>query len=111
MSEAPALRVFKPGEIIIREGDAGDVAYLILKGKVQAYHEAPSGDIVLNVTGPPRIFGEFALVTDAPRAASVRALEETECLVITRPIIKAAIERSDPLVQSIIHDYIARLKG
>jgi putative ABC transport system ATP-binding protein len=111
MSDTPALRVFKPGETIIREGDPGDVAYLVIRGKAQAYRGSGANEVVLQDIGPTQIFGEFALVTDSPRASNVRAVEQTECLIVTRAILRAAIDRSEPLVRAIINDYIRRLRG
>lgn len=109
MSETRALRVFKAGDVVIRQGDPGDVAYLIIRGRAQVYRSTPSGDVVLHEMGPKRIFGEFALVTDSPRASNVRAIDDLECLVITRAILQAVLERADPLLQAIVYDYIAQL--
>ena len=66
---------FDKGQVIITEGHRGTEAYVIERGSVEVYRAGPP-EIPLAVLGPGQIFGEMALVTEQPRSASVRALEE-----------------------------------
>ncbi len=73
-------RAFARGEMIFSAGDAGQSFFFILSGAV---------DIVLTMDGnrerrlvtmtPGMSFGEFALLTEDPRSAGARAVEETAC--------------------------------
>ena len=67
-------RTFKPGEIIIREGDAADCMYFVQEGEVEVIHNqsAEAGPVIARL-GPGEYFGEMALLLDQPRNATVRA--------------------------------------
>jgi serine/threonine-protein kinase len=77
-------KTFEPGEEILREGDAGDAAYLIMSGRCRAYRKTPDGEETLVTMGPGDVFGEMALLLDEPRAASVRAADAVTLLVLDR---------------------------
>jgi CRP-like cAMP-binding protein len=67
---------FAPGESIIQQGTPGDYYYVVTEGRVQVVLEGHGKhpDEELAQLGPGKAFGEEALVSGAPRNASVRAL-------------------------------------
>jgi type IV pilus assembly protein PilB len=77
---------YAPQSAIVREGGAGDAAYLILSGLVAVRRKDPDTgmEFLLAELGPGQMFGEMALLTRKPRSASVIALEATTCAVLTR---------------------------
>jgi serine/threonine-protein kinase len=77
-------RAHAPGDLIIREGEAGDAAYIIVSGKCRAFRAIGDQQETLETMGPGDVFGEMALLLDAPRAASVEALEPSTLLVLDR---------------------------
>jgi len=84
---APNLRseTYERGELIIRENERGDTAYLISKGEAAVVTEDFIGEVVtLRVFDRGEIFGEVALVEDTPRTATVRAASDLEVYVIDR---------------------------
>ena len=68
---------YAPQSAIVREGGAGDAAYLILSGLVAVRRKDPDSgmEFLLAELGPGQMFGEMALLTSKPRSASVVALE------------------------------------
>jgi len=78
-------QVFSTGHVIIRQGEPGDAAYIILKGRVRVVESVPDSPIemFLGELGAGEIFGELGILRDRPRAASVLALEKTCCLVVS----------------------------
>ena len=72
-----ALLRFEPGEVIIRENDTGDSAYLIEDGVVEVSREADGGRVVLAELGRGEIFGEMGMIDDLPRSATVTARTAT----------------------------------
>lgn len=74
------------GEVIVREGDAGaDACYLVRSGRVEVLLGEGSGEArQLTTLEAGMLFGESALLTGAPRNATVRALEPTELLTLRR---------------------------
>ena len=73
---------FAAGEIIFREGDKGDAAYMIIAGRCRAFRSAGDVEETLAVMEPGDAFGEMALILFEPRAATVVAVEDTACLVL-----------------------------
>lgn len=73
------------GELLFREGDPGDRFYIVYSGSVEVLKERPLGDHErLAVKRAGEGFGEMSLLNDSPRSASVRALEPTDLLVVSR---------------------------
>ena len=78
-------REIRKGEFLFREGDVGDRLYVVHSGAVEVLQERPLGDHErLATKGPGDGLGELSLLTSAPRSASVRALEATRLLSISR---------------------------
>jgi serine/threonine-protein kinase len=77
-------RAHAAGDVIIREGEAGDAAYIIVSGKCRAFRQTEAGEETLTTMGPGDVFGEMALLLDEPRAASVQADEPVTLLVLDR---------------------------
>lgn len=73
---------FQPGEFIFREGDESRDAYWVLSGQVEISIDTPQGRSVLTILEEGEIFGEMGMIDDLPRAASARALAETEVDVV-----------------------------
>jgi serine/threonine-protein kinase len=77
-------KVFAPGAVIIREGDVGDAAYMIVSGRCRAYRTVGAEQESLAVMSGGDVFGEMALLLDEPRAASVEALDAVTVLVLDK---------------------------
>jgi len=89
---------FEPGETIFRQGDWGDRVYVIVKGEVEVLREEPGkGEIVLRKQGPGEYFGEIALISNAPRTATVRTLTGVDALTIERGAFIALLAHLPPL--------------
>jgi CRP-like cAMP-binding protein len=72
-------RTFGRGEVVFHEGDPADSLHLIEKGRFAVRVTTPLGETATLATrGPGEAFGELALVSEAPRSATVAALEPAE---------------------------------
>ena len=65
---------FHLGDILIKEGDIGDAAYIIINGLVQVESEGKKEKIAQLTKGD--LVGATALVNKIPRTATVRAIED-----------------------------------
>lgn len=78
-------RRFKPGQVIIREGEVGDLFYVITEGQAEVLiRDANGSDVVLHEAGPGDFFGELSMLTSEPRSARVRAADNLTTLVLER---------------------------
>jgi serine/threonine-protein kinase len=73
---------FAAGELIVREGDKGDAAYMIIAGRCRAYRTVGGEEETLALMEPGDVFGEMALILYEPRAASVVAIDAVTVLVL-----------------------------
>jgi hypothetical protein len=77
---------------IVRQGEVGDSCYLLREGRAEVLaHEGESEERNLATLGPGSLFGEAALLTDAPRNATVRALDPCELLALHRSDLLEAV--------------------
>ena len=77
-------KLFEAGTVIMREGDPGDAAYMIVSGKCRAYRNIEGQEETLAVMEPGEVFGEMALLLDEPRAATVVAVDRVVVLVLDK---------------------------
>ena len=75
------------GSILIREGETGDAAYVIIEGRCVAYEVEAGVERKLRDMGPGDVFGETAVFTGGPRTASVRAATDVVLLMVTGEIL------------------------
>ncbi|HKY54247.1 MAG TPA: DUF1003 domain-containing protein [Anaerolineales bacterium] len=76
---------FKPGQVIIREGESGDLFYVITEGHVEILiHDADGAELILHEAGPGDFFGELSMLTSEPRSARIRAVDAVTTLVLER---------------------------
>ena len=101
---------FKKGERIISKGDKATSAYMVLSGKVRVFLEEGSKVIELAVLGQEEIFGETAIFLEETYGANVEAAEDCEILEITPETMNEKLKGADPIVQTLLHMLIKRLK-
>ncbi|HEX9260593.1 MAG TPA: cyclic nucleotide-binding domain-containing protein [Acidimicrobiales bacterium] len=78
--KAGSTRSVAAGEKIFAEGDAGDVMYIIISGRVEL--RAPGGANITVEAGEP--FGEMAIIDKGPRSATAVALIDSELAAINQ---------------------------
>ena len=88
------VEIYEPGRVILREGRVGAAFFLIVSGTVEVIKAlGKPEEKVVNELGAGDFFGEIANMTHSTRVASVRALTDTQCLMIQRLHIDSYIER------------------
>lgn len=72
------------GQVLFRQGDEGDAAYVVLSGKADIIVDSPSGQIKVAEVEPNEIVGEIAILCDVSRTATVQASMPLEALRIRK---------------------------
>ncbi|HSO00751.1 MAG TPA: cyclic nucleotide-binding domain-containing protein [Candidatus Nanopelagicales bacterium] len=73
------------GTKIFQHGDPGDKLYIIVEGKVRISRDIPGmGEEALAILGSGSVFGEMALLDEAPRSADARVHERCRLLTVSK---------------------------
>ena len=78
------LKTYREGEVILDEGSTGLGLFLISAGRVEVFKTLEERRIRLAVLSAGDVQGQIALLDNRPRSATARALEPTECLLLSR---------------------------
>jgi hypothetical protein len=84
------------GETVIRQGDPGDLFYVIEDGEVDIEIDGET----VHRRGPGEFFGEIALLRDVPRTATVRARTDVSLLTLERDEFVAAVTGHAPSAEA-----------
>lgn len=95
-------RRFLAGECIFREGDKGNIAYIIEKGLVEITTVVNDCPTVLNTLKEGEMFGELALVDGSPRSASAYAKTDVVLTVVTGEQVRSRIDDADPILKLLL---------
>ena len=111
LAETARIRTYHQGEVIVREGEMTTGCFMIASGRVEVIRgpERPH-PTVLGTLGAGEFFGEMAVIDDHPRSATVRALEETECVAIRREDFLEAIQQRPQIAVRMLPILVRRLR-
>jgi len=95
-------KVFQVGEVIFKEGDEGNRAFVVQAGEVEISKIKNGKKLVLGIVGPGGIFGEMALIDEAPRMANAVSLDVTTAILISRDMLNQKLAKADPFLRGLI---------
>jgi CRP/FNR family cyclic AMP-dependent transcriptional regulator len=85
LARAATVRRFASGESLVNEGDEAVAFWVVSQGQLEVVKGlGQKRERVVGTLSPGDFFGEMALLDGFPRAASVRAATDCECIVLTR---------------------------
>lgn len=108
MSERVA---FDPGKTVMRQGDPGDAAYLIIDGEAEVLVETPAGPVTVATLGANEIVGEIAILCNVPRAATVRAKNRLVTLRIAKEPFMRMVREFPNMAVSIMQELAHRVEA
>jgi len=95
-------REVQAGRYIFREGESGDLAFIVTEGVVEITHKVSGEEVVLGEVPKGGLFGEMALLNDKPRMASAFAQDDVKLLVISRAQMAKKMSDLDPFHRALI---------
>ena len=101
---------YKSGEIIIRENDQGETAYVIESGRVEVTKDLQGKTIHLTYLYPGETFGEMSMIDDKPRSATVTAADDTEVRVIPRDQFLGTLNSNPEVALKLLKTVFERLR-
>ena len=106
-----AEKVFKAGEVIMSQGDAGLCAYFIQEERVGIVVEKSNGKLLqMGTRGLGSIIREMAVVDNQPRSATIKSLENCTLLEITKDDFARSVRGADPIVRQIAQVILMRYR-
>ena len=103
-------RVYKDGEVIVRQGEAGDCMYVIQAGKAEVLQEQNGRNMRLAVLAEKDFFGEMSLFEREVRSATVRALGEVRILTVDKRTFLRRIQEDPSLAFRVVEHLCHRVR-
>jgi CRP/FNR family cyclic AMP-dependent transcriptional regulator len=103
-------RDYEAGAVLFREGDAGDVMYVVQSGEVEIRRVVGDVERVLAVLPAGEFFGEMALINDRPRSATAVVKRAARLLVIEPRTFEAMLRGRTEIAIRLIKTLAGRLE-
>ena len=98
------MQYFGPEQVIFEEGDYGEEMYVIKRGRVQVIRDFS----IIAELSSGAFFGEMALVSDEPRNATIKAVDETEALVLKKEDFRELLESKPSIASKVSYEVVKR---
>lgn len=85
-------RFCERGTLLVEDGTRIETLYVVLGGVLSVTIGGPDGREIARL-GPGQVVGEMSFLEDRPASASVRALEESEVLALSRAAMEAKLQQ------------------
>jgi CRP-like cAMP-binding protein len=112
LASAARVQTYPTSQTIVREGREPHGFFIIRSGKVEVVKGAETDHpTVLRTMGPGEFFGEVALIEHRTRTATVRAVEDTECIAIWCEDFADELRQNPELALRMLSTILHRLSG
>jgi len=99
------------GTTVMASGDATDALYIVLSGRLKVMmSDAEGKEVILSIIGSGEFFGEMGLIDDAPRSASVVAIEPCELIGIAKRDFKKCLAENFEMAMGVMRGLVRRLR-
>src|ERR1700722_7445435 len=105
-----AKKIFRKGDVLLREGEQGDSAYVLESGSVEILIQRDGALIQIGTRGAGSIIGERAMIDDKPRTATIRALEDCHVMEISRDDFSRRVDSADPILKMVMRVIMTRYR-
>lgn len=101
---------FTPGQSLMRQGEMGDTAYLILSGEADVLVDTGDGPVKVARVGRNSFVGEMAILRDQPRTATVTAVTAVATLKVSKESFFQLVEDSPKIALEMMRILVKRLE-
>ena len=98
-------------QVIFREGDPGEAAYLVESGSVGIFKTVEGEEIKLATMNAGELFGEMAIIDGSSRMAHAVALEDCVIVAIPRAGLESLLDKQAPMVKTLIQILVDNLRN
>lgn len=111
MSTGELGKTYQDGEIIIREGEAGDRMYVVQSGRVAVTRTVQDREIHIAELGKEDVFGEMALFERESRSATVRAVGPARVLSVDKKTFLRRVHEDPSLAYRVLQQMSRRIRA
>ncbi|HZH25828.1 MAG TPA: cyclic nucleotide-binding domain-containing protein [Azospirillaceae bacterium] len=102
--------VFNAGDILFRQDEMGNAAYIIMDGEAEVIVNTPNGPLKVATVGRNDFVGEIAILCDVPRTATIRAATQLNTLCISKELFFRLITEFPQMAVEIMRVLAQRLE-
>ena len=99
----------RAGEILMKQGDPGDSAFVVVKGEFEVQKQTGQSIIKIDVRNPGDVVGEMALLSRGQRTATVISKTDSETLCISQEVFENLLSASSSASLAVLHWVMSRL--
>lgn len=103
-------KTYRPGDIIVAQGDTGDCMYVIQEGEAEVLRDEDGVSVVVDTMKAGDLFGEMAILEHTVRSATVRARSPVRALTIDRRTFLRRIQEDPSLAMSVLDNMCRRVR-
>lgn len=100
---------FRPGEVVVRQGDEAGCAYVVLSGSVRICLEVGGRQLPIALIGPGNVVGEMGALSRLPRTATAVCEEPVRALRIDDTVLSGILADFPDAAQALIGELCARI--
>ena len=102
-------KTFRKGDIIFCEYEPGDNFYLIQSGRVQIVRIIGDLEKNIDILNPAEVFGEMAILEEAPRSATAIALDDVKALEFNRENFEVLMMGNPQIAMKLLKLFVKRI--
>lgn len=103
--ESGYAMTFAEGDVLVRQGDRGDVMYLVMRGTVRVETATPAGKVHLAELGRGACIGEVSVLSGGERTATVTATTDVDVVAFARHRIERVLAKY-PKVRELLENIV-----
>ena len=101
--------IYQDGQFLFREGEKGDAAYILLKGKIAVFIETEKGPAEVAQLKRGDVVGEISILCDVPRTAFIKAVESVQTLKVKKDSFIQLLAEFPEIAIEIMRELASRL--
>ena len=108
---ADSFRDLEDGEVLFREGDVADCAYIVDSGQLEISTQSEAGTVALRTLQVGELVGEMGVIDASARTATATAIGSTRLMLVTRNQFTERIEQADPILRLLVKILLERYRS
>jgi CRP-like cAMP-binding protein len=102
-------RWVEAGSFLAREGERGSELFVLVDGTLESVKQLPGGERILHVAQRGDAIGEFAVLANIPRSASIRALTDATVIVLPAETFQNWLRHYPDLALRVIQQLVRKI--